>query len=375
MPIKLKANNGNIDLKVPIKQLGGGAVDSVNGMTGDVVLDIPSKTSQLINDSGFITEHQDISGLATKGELKAVEDKIPTLDDYALKSEIPTLDGLATTTYVDNKVAAIDVPSLDGYATEQWVEGKGYLTQHQSLTDYATKTELEVKQDKLTAGDNITIADGVISASASGGSNIKSINFTTNTIPAESADGYKEALTYLWGNCKNGSVDLSKCIVTIDGVVVTYVYIQNPYIYFYTPVSAGFTYDSLRQLNQYNYFCSYAEAIAATSNYIYIKKIDRTGTLLTSDNYTQYISMGGTCTTDISDSNLYNAKEVYVHITTSDNRNTLVDIRVPENYTLGEKTNEYYYFPESENSNGYLYYNGASFDISGSNSIDYIWYK
>ena len=37
MPIKLTANNGNIDLKVPIKQLGG-AVDSVNGMTGDVVL-------------------------------------------------------------------------------------------------------------------------------------------------------------------------------------------------------------------------------------------------------------------------------------------------------------------------------------------------
>mgnify|MGYP004692273227 CR=1 FL=1 len=142
MPIKLKANNGNIDLKVPIKQLGGGAVDSVNGMTGDVVLEIPSKTSQLINDSGFITEHQDISGLATKGELKAVEDKIPTLDDYALKSEIPTLDGLATTTYVDNKVAAIDVPSLDGYATEQWVEGKGYLTEHQSLADYALKSEI-----------------------------------------------------------------------------------------------------------------------------------------------------------------------------------------------------------------------------------------
>lgn len=139
MPIKLKANNGNIDLKVPIKQLGGGAVNSVNGMTGDVVLDIPSKTSQLINDSGFITEHQDISGLATKGELKAVEDKIPTLDEYVKKDEI---EGLASTTYVDEKVAAIDVPSLDGYATEQWVEGKGYLTEHQSLADYALKSEI-----------------------------------------------------------------------------------------------------------------------------------------------------------------------------------------------------------------------------------------
>ena len=58
MPIKLKANNGNIDLKAPIKQVGG-KVDSVNGMTGDVVLEIPSKTSDLVNDSGFLTQIPD----------------------------------------------------------------------------------------------------------------------------------------------------------------------------------------------------------------------------------------------------------------------------------------------------------------------------
>ena len=141
MPIKLKANNGNIDLKAPIKQTGG-AVDSVNGMTGDVVIEIPSKTSQLENDSGFLTEHQSLEGLATKSEVKAVEDKIPSLDEYAKKSElfskdyndltnkptIPSIEGLASTQYVDSKIAAIVVPSLDGYATEQWVEGKGYLT-------------------------------------------------------------------------------------------------------------------------------------------------------------------------------------------------------------------------------------------------------
>ena len=116
MPIKLKANNGNIDLKAPIKQVGG-AVDSVNGMTGDVVLEIPSKTSQLENDSGYLTEHQDISGLATKSEVKAVEDKIP---------------------------------SLVGYATEQWVEGKGYLTEHQSLAGYALKSEIPTEVSALT---------------------------------------------------------------------------------------------------------------------------------------------------------------------------------------------------------------------------------
>ena len=291
MPIKLKANNGNIDLKAPIKQVGGGAVDSVNGMTGDVVLDIPSKTSDLVNDSGFLTEHQSLAEYAKKSELfskdyndltnkptipsidglastsyvdsKVAEIDVPTktsdlindsgfliehqsladyakkseipdvsgflteipseyvteteleakgyltehqslaeyakksdipdvsgyvtdtelntaissaeervdfkLGSYALKTEVPSVEGLASTQYVDNKVSEIVVPSLDGYATEQWVEGKGYLTQHQSLADYATKSELATKQDTLTAGNNITIVDGVISATGGSG--------------------------------------------------------------------------------------------------------------------------------------------------------------------------------------------------------------
>ena len=167
MPIKIKANNGNIDLQVPIK---GGAVDSVNGMTGDVVLEIPSKTSDLVNDSGFLTQHQDISGLATKSEVQAVEDKIPSLDNYATKDElfskdyndltnkptIPSIEGLASTQYVDEKVAAIVVPSLEGYATEQWVEAKGYLTEHQSLADYSTTTQVQSMINTAIAG----ITDG-----------------------------------------------------------------------------------------------------------------------------------------------------------------------------------------------------------------------
>ena len=211
MPIKLKANNGNIDLKAPIKQVGGGAVDSVNGMTGDVVLDIPSKTSQLENDSGFIaqipdeyvteaeldakgylTEHQSLADYAKKSDIPDVSGfltEIPSeyvteteleakgyltqhqsLAEYAKKSElfskdyndltnkptIPSVEGLASTQYVDEKVAAIVVPSLDGYATEQWVEGKGYLTQHQSLADYSTTTQVQSMIDTAIAG----ITDG-----------------------------------------------------------------------------------------------------------------------------------------------------------------------------------------------------------------------
>ena len=196
MPIKLKANNGNIDLKVPIKQIGGGAVDSVNGMTGDVVLEIPSKTSDLVNDSGYLTEHQSLADYAKKSEIPDVSGfitEIPdeyvteteldakgyltehqSLADYAKKSElfskdyndltnkptIPSVEGLASTQYVDEKVAAIVVPSLDGYATEQWVEGKGYLTQHQSLADYSTTTQVQSMINtaigSITDGDEVS---------------------------------------------------------------------------------------------------------------------------------------------------------------------------------------------------------------------------
>ena len=69
---------------------GGGAVDSVNGQTGTVVLDIPTKVSELENDSGYLTSHQDISNLATKVELQAVENKIPDVSNFATTNDVET---------------------------------------------------------------------------------------------------------------------------------------------------------------------------------------------------------------------------------------------------------------------------------------------
>lgn len=69
---------------------GGGAVDSVNGQTGTVVLDIPTKVSELENDSGYLTSHQDISNLATKVELQTVENKIPDVSNFATTSYVET---------------------------------------------------------------------------------------------------------------------------------------------------------------------------------------------------------------------------------------------------------------------------------------------
>ncbi len=43
-------------------------VTSVNGEKGDVIVPVPTKTSQLTNDSNFLTAHQDISGKANKSD-------------------------------------------------------------------------------------------------------------------------------------------------------------------------------------------------------------------------------------------------------------------------------------------------------------------
>lgn len=83
-------NKGESVVFTPPTTGGGGAVDSVNGQTGTVVLDIPTKVSELENDSGYLTSHQDISNLATKVELSAVEAKIPDVSNLASTDYVET---------------------------------------------------------------------------------------------------------------------------------------------------------------------------------------------------------------------------------------------------------------------------------------------
>lgn len=85
--------------------------------------EIPTKTSDLTNDSGFITD---------------IPDNVLTEDD---------LNGYATEEWVENQI-----PSLDGYATEEWVEGKKYLTSHQDLSDYAKKSDLGLSKPITSKG-------------------------------------------------------------------------------------------------------------------------------------------------------------------------------------------------------------------------------
>ena len=161
---------------------------------------VPTKVSELSNDAGYLTQHQDISNLATKSEVSAVESKIPAAyelptasattlggvkvgsglsitngvlsatggggvadsvewdkvqnkpnfanvatsgnyNDLSNKPTIPSIEGLASETYVNEKVAAIVIPEVPTKVSELENDA-GYLTEHQSLAEYAKTADL-----------------------------------------------------------------------------------------------------------------------------------------------------------------------------------------------------------------------------------------
>ena len=121
--------------------------------------------------------------IATKEDLESKADKATTLAGYGItdaytKEEINTKFG--SVYHVKGSVATYDdLPDdatvgdvyniLDSGANYVWTGTEwDKLSETVDLSDYATKGELESKQDKLTAGKNITIEDGVISATGGG---------------------------------------------------------------------------------------------------------------------------------------------------------------------------------------------------------------
>lgn len=70
--------------------------------------------------------------------------------DFYTKSEV---DGMISSVDVrgqlKNYALKTEIPSLNGYATQSWVEGKNYLTEHQSLAGYATESYVNTKVASL----------------------------------------------------------------------------------------------------------------------------------------------------------------------------------------------------------------------------------
>ena len=165
----------------------------INTLRGEIPSTAGLATEQWVENKGYLTEHQQLKTIngetiTGSGDIKVngvtetwVETQISTKVDRAdvyvkseidtqintLRGEIPSLDGIATETWVESKgyltqhqdlsgyvtkseitdlVSITDLEnSLRPYATETWVENKGYLTEHQSLAGFATETWVENK--------------------------------------------------------------------------------------------------------------------------------------------------------------------------------------------------------------------------------------
>ena len=91
---------------------------------------IPTKTSQLENDSGYLTNHQSLDGFAT---IEYVDKEISKETDV-LEAAVEALNSK-----ISEKANAADIPTK----TSQLENDSGYLTEHQSLENYATKTYVD----------------------------------------------------------------------------------------------------------------------------------------------------------------------------------------------------------------------------------------
>ena len=153
--------------------------------------DIPTKTSELTNDSGFLTKAGTIdnalsAGFASNVQWSGVADKpIASADELGLvkvgsnlsidsDGKLNAVGGASGVSqeYVDNKVQeeatarqAADeaIESKIPTKTSQLSNDSGFLTEHQSLSDYYTKTEVDgkvqVEADAREAADNALRAE------------------------------------------------------------------------------------------------------------------------------------------------------------------------------------------------------------------------
>ena len=124
---------------------------------------IVNKAVEEVEKKGYLTQHQDISKLATKQAVDDVAAKVTQLetrpvtssyDDTEIKRKIKELEdrpttanidtsNFVTTTQLEDKHYLTEHQSLAGYVTETQLEGKNYLTEHQDISKLATKEQLD----------------------------------------------------------------------------------------------------------------------------------------------------------------------------------------------------------------------------------------
>ena len=140
--------NKNVDITVPDAYDDTALVQRISGIESDYAKssDIPSlsgyATETWVNEQGFLTQHQDLS-------------------NYATKDELPSLDGYATESYVTEQISNIPSVDLTDYAKKNEIpDVSGYITEEQLLAkDYADKAYVTEEIAKASTGGGVEIDD------------------------------------------------------------------------------------------------------------------------------------------------------------------------------------------------------------------------
>ena len=112
---------------------------------------IPTKTSQLFNDSGYLTKHQPLDGYVKDSELSKYisrdefENRINSLDIIDDLEKYLTKDDIKNIAYVS------DIPTK----LSDMFNDVGYLTKHQSLDGYVKKSDTDIFVTKPEIDDII----------------------------------------------------------------------------------------------------------------------------------------------------------------------------------------------------------------------------
>lgn len=278
-----------------------------------------------------------------------------------------------------------------------------------------TKSEIDIKltqkQDTLTPGDNITIVNGVISSTASGSTEpdayIKDASVSGNTLTLTKKDNTNIVFTPSGGSSGGSGYAFtsSQTFTDEDKLHLKEVYLNK---------NIHMTIDSLTVIRIFSMGSKMAYVVinanGATSNQVLVYTINwdssgnitsdtfalllsyylvgnssaLSGDVITSDNWSQYISASGGGgdwsgpTVDSSMTDLYNVKQLWVIYQTNASiiMNTILRFDYDDtNTTLGSKANTNFYLNHDDvpSNQVYINYNGTNLIVYGGTILGYFY--
>ena len=160
--IYLTSDDSNIPTKISDLENDSGFITLTDIESKAEKSEIPTLTSQLTNDSGFITEHQDISG---KADITYVDEQVGSITEqvnelsskissvYSFKGSISSVTSLPTTATIGDVYNVEDTGMNYAWTGTEWDS----LGIDIDLSSYYTKTEVDeiIDNIEVSGGDSL----------------------------------------------------------------------------------------------------------------------------------------------------------------------------------------------------------------------------